>query len=148
MYVCVCVCAVSQLCVSLTRCMQRVDMEATLGEVAQWFGQLRAIDTLLGNDDSVATGVRGEENRLRRDEPQSDEDEDRRRRLDAMREAFLSRRTADPAFLKNMEEWSDDRNLKISRDDLKAYKKLASDLEDSLKKGRAAFESTNKRASL
>ena len=68
--------------------------------------------------------------------------------LGAMREAFLSRRTADPAFLKNMKAWSDDRELGLSRDDLKAYKRLASDLEDSLKKGRATFESTNKRASL
>lgn len=66
--------------------VQRVAMEATLGEVARWFGQLRAIDTLLSDDDGVATGVRGEENRLRRDEPQSI-NEDRLRQLDAMREA-------------------------------------------------------------
>lgn len=68
--------------------------------------------------------------------------------LGAMSEAFLSVRTSDPTFLKKMETWSDDLGLGISRDDLRAYKKLESNLEKSLKKGRAAFESTNKRGSI
>lgn len=68
--------------------------------------------------------------------------------LNAMREGFLSVHLADPTFLKTMEKWSDDRNLNITKENLKEFKSLASNLEKSLKKGRSSFESVNKRASL
>ena len=68
--------------------------------------------------------------------------------LKALGEAYFSVRTLDPVFLANMEKWSKNRDLDIPKEDLKACKALISNLEDSRKKGRAAFESTNKRARL
>lgn len=65
--------------------------------------------------------------------------------LGAMREAFLSFRTADPTFQKNMASWAKNRDLDLPKEEVKIYKALVKDLADSLKKGRAAFESTNKR---
>lgn len=68
--------------------------------------------------------------------------------LAAMRNAYLSVRTHDPRFVANMKKWSGDRSLEISKEDLKSYKNLTGELADSQKKGRADFESINKRARL
>ena len=55
---------------------------------------------------------------------------------------------SDPAFLKNLTTWSEDRNLGISRDALKSGKALVDDYQKALKKGGEEFRSVNKRAKL
>ena len=68
--------------------------------------------------------------------------------LDAMRESCLSYRSADPGFPKNMETWAGDRDLDLDKDEVKAEKSITRELRDARTKGRATFESINKRVAL
>lgn len=66
----------------------------------------------------------------------------------AIREGYLMSGCSDAGFLKNLAAWSEDRDLGISREDLKNGKALVDDYRKALEDGRKAFQSVNKRAKL